>query len=142
MKKIKRKNILKAGILLAILLLILPLSVESAQAGVSIGSIHGGLGVGVIITRTAAVTVDWEISVTGGWIVPNTGGRVITGQILSTDYGNDFKIIRFFWGFGFIPISPSAIGPMVFTIKATDTGGPPYTTVTGGPTHLFFVFTW
>jgi len=138
----KRKHTLKAGILLAILLLVLPVSIESAQAGVSIGTIHGGLGVGAIITRTAAVNVDWEISVTGGWIVPNTGGRLRTGQISATASGNDFKIIRIFWGFGFIPINPSAIGPMIFTIRATDDGGVNWAMVTGGPTHLFFVLTW
>jgi len=136
----KRKNILKAGILLAILLLVLPISVESAQATLTIGSIRSvWLGVGTDISTDVTTDVDWTITVTGGWIIPGTGGNVRTGHINHLQPNDNYKIIRTFWGFGFIPIG--GIGPMSYTVTATPTGGSTFTR-TGGPTHLLFILVW
>jgi len=142
----KRKNILKAGILLAILLLVLPVSIESAQATEStqatltIGPIRSvWLGVGTDISTDVATNVAWTITVTGGWIIPGTQGNVRTGTINQLQPNDNYKIIRTFWGFGFIPIG--GIGPMSYTVTATPTSGF-QATRTGGPTHLLFILVW
>jgi hypothetical protein len=137
----KRRNKLKAGILLTILLLILPVSVESVQATLDIGPIRGvWFGIGTNITTTVTTDVDWTISVTGGLIIPGTGGSVRMGHINQLQPNDNFKIIRTFWGFGFIPIG--GIGPMSYTVTATPTSGGPQATRTGGPTHLLFILVW
>jgi hypothetical protein len=137
----KKKYILKAGILLSMLLLILPVSVESAQAALTIGSIRSvWLGVGTDISTDVTTDIDWTISVTGGLIIPGTGGNVRTGHINQLQPNDNFKIIRTFWGFGFIPIG--GIGPMSYTVTATPTSGGPQATRTGGPTHLLFILVW
>lgn len=124
----KIKNILKVGILLSILLLVLPVSVESAQATPSIASITGGIGVSAIITSTTTETnVGWKISIAGGWIVPGTS-REKTGLIVQINPNDMVTVKGIFWG----------LGPIIVTVTAgtVSSSTPP------GPTHLFIIFTW
>ena len=61
--------VLKAGILLAILLLVLPVSVESVKAGLHIDSIAGGPGVTTTVSTTSVEeNVTITCSVKGGFL--------------------------------------------------------------------------
>jgi len=133
----KGKNILKAGILLAILLLVLPISVESAQATLSIGPITGPIGVITTISSTTNETnVNWSIFLAGGWIFCH---RTTNGIIPSIVPGTPAMIKAIPWGFGFFPISGT--GPIIVTVTATSVGGGSAQS-TGGPTHIFLILTW
>jgi hypothetical protein len=126
----KRKHTLKAGILLAILLLILPVSVESAQAGLHIDSITGGVGVHATISATTTeINVEVTFSVAGGFL---PFYRVYIETVPRIDPGTPQIVKGRFLGFGNIIITVTAKS---LDSSATDQ-------LTGGPTHLFIIFTW
>ena len=135
-KNMKNKNLLKAGIILAILFLILFISAESTQAAVTITSVTGGIGVTATITNSgpdSVNNVDWAITATGGWIIfrPTTAGIIV-----KIDPNQSVTIRGHPIGFGSLF---SFFDNMVFTVTAT--GATPVTTPPG-PIHLFLIWTW
>jgi len=130
----KRKYTLKAGILLAILLLILPVSVESAQAALSIGPITGGIGVKTTISSTTTETnVQWTIQINGGWIF---NYRTRTGLIVSIDPSTPVQIMALPIGFGGI----AGINPITITVTTIPPATPPPPPPV--PTRLLFILVW
>jgi hypothetical protein len=119
---------LKAGILLAILLLILPVSVVSAQPILSIGNITGGIGVKSVIKNVGSATatnVEWNITFTG----------ITTGTIASLVAAESVPIKSFVLGFGnniIVTVSVKADAPALPVSKQT----PP------GPTHIILFLIW
>jgi len=127
----KRKHSLKAGILLAILLLILPVSVESAQAGLHIDSITGGVSVHATISATATETnVVVTFSVAGGFL---PFYRVWSEPVAQIVPGTPQIVKGRFLGFGNIIITVTA--------ESLDSGATAVP-LTGGPTHIFLILTW
>jgi hypothetical protein len=128
---------LKAGILLAILLLILPVSVVSAQPILSIGNITGGIGVKSVIKNVGSATatnVEWNITFTGGTIWYPTN-RITTGTIASLVAAESVPIKSFVLGFGnniIVTVSVKADAPALPVSKQT----PP------GPTHIILFLIW
>ena len=82
----KRKNILKAGILLAILLLVLPASLVSATLTITPQS-GWGIGEKAVITNTGPTqTVYWNISfyvIWGTLLIPPAPNHIKSGSILA-----------------------------------------------------------
>ncbi|MCX6671586.1 MAG: hypothetical protein NTX92_06675 [Euryarchaeota archaeon] len=129
----KRKFVLKAGIILAILLLVLPISVESIQAGLHVDSMTGGPSVKVTVSTTSIETnISITCSVKGGFFPFSRSWTTV--DTLRIDPGNPWTVRWFILGFG---------NNIHFTVTATssnsgNTTGP----ITIGPEHIFLFFTW
>jgi len=132
----KKKILLKAGIILAIIFFILFISAESTQAAVTITSVTGGIGVTATIANSgldSVSNVDWTITATGGCCIfrPTTAGIIVT-------IGPSQSVTIHALPIGFGSIS-SFFDNVVYTVTAT--GATPVTTPPG-PTHLFLILTW
>jgi len=138
----KKKNILKAGILLTIfmlLMLVLPVSAAPTQQTASTFNIvvTPGLGYGIRAditypTGPDLIDIPWEITATGGWIF---SGTPYTGTIAGMKAGDTYSIRGIFWGFA-NPFGLGFIPSATFTV----TVGPD--SVIAPQTHLFIVFTY
>jgi len=129
----KRKNILKAGILLTILMLlmlVLPVSAAPAQQTLTITVPNVfGIGIKAIIKNigtTTATNVDWTISasVAGGWVFPPSK----SGTIASIAPAGSVTVKAIFFG-----LSNTA----TFTVTATYA-----TPVTAQQTKILLIFIW
>ena len=129
----RRKNVVKAGFLLGILLLVLPASVVSVQAVLSIGPVTGPIGVRTTISSTTTeIDVLWTIQIDGGWIF---NSRTTTGVFASIGPNTPETIQTIPFGIGGI----FRINPITVTVTTIPPATPP---TTPGPTHLFIIFTW
>ncbi len=127
----KNKYVLKAGILLAMLLLVLPVSVESVKADLQIDSIKGGPGVTTTVSTTSVEeNVTITCSVKGGFL---PFGRSWTTASVRIDPGNPWSVRGFFWGFG---------NNLHITVTAKSLDSGDTVELTAGPEHIFLFFTW
>jgi hypothetical protein len=131
-KSMKIKNALKASIFLVMLLLVLPVSVESVKAGIHIDSITGGPGLKTTVSTT---TIEKNISITcsiKGGIFPFSRSKT-TVDTLQIDPGNPWTLQVFFLGFG---------NTIKITVTATSRDSGDTAELTAGPQHIFGIFTW